>query len=43
MEFLKAPKTYYEMIREKLKNSPTKVAEDMAVLEKLSILIDYDD
>ncbi|OTF71370.1 hypothetical protein BLA29_013370 [Euroglyphus maynei] len=43
MEFLKAPKTYYEMIREKLKNSPTKVAEDMAMLEKLSILIDYDD
>ncbi|XP_027200319.2 4-hydroxyphenylpyruvate dioxygenase [Dermatophagoides pteronyssinus] len=43
MEFLKAPKIYYEMIREKLKNSPTKVAEDMDMLEKLSILIDYDD
>lgn len=43
MEFLKAPKIYYEMIREKLKNSPTKVAEDMDLLEKLSILIDYDD
>ncbi|UXI14321.1 4-hydroxyphenylpyruvate dioxygenase [Sarcoptes scabiei] len=43
MEFLKAPKTYYDMIREKLKHSPVKVQEDMNILEKLNILIDYDD
>lgn len=43
MEFLQAPKVYYEKIREALKHSPTKVQEDMATLEKLSILIDYDD
>lgn len=43
MEFLKAPKVYYDKIKEQLKLSPTKVAEDMAILEELSILIDYDD
>lgn len=43
MEFLKAPKTYYDMIREKLKHSPVNVQEDMNILEKLNILIDYDD
>lgn len=43
MEFLKAPKRYYEMIKEQLKSSPTKVVEDMKVLEELNILIDYDD
>lgn len=43
MEFLQAPKAYYDIIRKKLENSPTKVTEDMAILEKLNILIDYDD
>lgn len=31
------------MIREKLKHSPVNVQEDMNILEKLNILIDYDD
>ena len=43
MEFLKAPKVYYDKIKEQLKSSPTKVVEDMKILEELSILIDYDD
>lgn len=43
MEFLQAPPAYYEKIKEQLKNSPTKVLEDMDMLQKLSILIDYDE
>lgn len=43
MEFLQAPKVYYDKIKEQLKHSPTKVVEDMARLEELSILVDYDE
>ena len=43
MEFLAAPKIYYQMIAERLKSSPVKVAEDLKILEELNILIDYDD
>lgn len=43
MQFLAAPKVYYDAIREKLAHSPTKVTEDMDLLERLNILIDYDD
>eukprot|EP00011_Vannellida_sp_DIVA3-517-6-12_P009493 CAMPEP_0114612326 /NCGR_PEP_ID=MMETSP0168-20121206/4565_1 /TAXON_ID=95228 ORGANISM="Vannella sp., Strain DIVA3 517/6/12" /NCGR_SAMPLE_ID=MMETSP0168 /ASSEMBLY_ACC=CAM_ASM_000044 /LENGTH=384 /DNA_ID=CAMNT_0001823309 /DNA_START=42 /DNA_END=1196 /DNA_ORIENTATION=+ len=42
-QFLSVPKSYYDNLREKLKSSPTKVTEDMDVLEKLQILVDYDD
>ncbi|KAL4223487.1 hypothetical protein ACF0H5_016958 [Mactra antiquata] len=42
-EFLTIPKTYYINLRERLKTSKVKVTEDLDVLEKLHILIDYDD
>ena len=43
VDFLRVPKTYYEQLRLKLKESKVKITEDMDVLEKLNILIDYDD
>ena len=43
MRFLVIPKTYYTNLRERLKNSPTKVKEDLAEIEKLNILVDFDD
>lgn len=43
MKFLQAPKTYYKNLKEKLALSPVKVKEDIDILEKLNILIDYDD
>jgi len=43
LKFLRVPKTYYTLLRQKLAHAPIKVAEDMDKLEELSILIDYDD
>ncbi|KAB0795499.1 hypothetical protein PPYR_12338 [Photinus pyralis] len=43
VEFLKVPDTYYDMIRERLKHSKVKVAEDISVLQDLHLLIDYDE
>lgn len=43
VNFLKVPKTYYTNLWEKLKSSPTKVKEDVALIEELSILVDYDE
>ncbi|CAK9293911.1 unnamed protein product [Gordionus sp. m RMFG-2023] len=43
LEFLKIPDTYYETLKEKLKTSKTKVKEDMNMLQKLKILVDYDE
>ena len=43
MQFLSIPKSYYTLLRERLKSSPTKVKEDMDIIEKLNILIDFDD
>jgi len=43
MKFLNAPKSYYKNLRQKLALSPTKVTEDLDTLERLHILIDYDD
>jgi 4-hydroxyphenylpyruvate dioxygenase len=43
MVFLTIPPTYYDNLREKLKSSPVKVAEDIDILQSLNILIDYDD
>jgi len=42
-QFLQVPKSYYVSLKETLQHSPTKVKEDMDTLEKLNILIDYDD
>jgi len=43
VEFLSIPATYYEHLRSKLAHSPIKVSEDLDVIQKLDILIDYDD
>lgn len=43
LQFLTIPDSYYKNLREKLKSSPVKVKEDLDILQKLHILIDYDD
>lgn len=43
MDFLKVPDTYYDQLREKLKESPVKIKEDLTILQELKILVDYDD
>lgn len=43
MDFLTVPDSYYDLIREQLKHSAVKVAEDLDTLQKLKILIDYDE
>lgn len=42
-QFLTIPKTYYTNLREELKKSKVNIAENMDELERLNILIDYDD
>ncbi len=42
-EFLDIPDTYYDQLRKRLKLSKVKVEEDLDALQKLKILIDYDD
>lgn len=42
-QFLTIPQSYYKNLREKLKTSPIQVKEDLDILQKLHILIDYDD
>eukprot|EP00357_Protocruzia_adherens_P022574 CAMPEP_0114995718 /NCGR_PEP_ID=MMETSP0216-20121206/13893_1 /TAXON_ID=223996 /ORGANISM="Protocruzia adherens, Strain Boccale" /LENGTH=380 /DNA_ID=CAMNT_0002359807 /DNA_START=49 /DNA_END=1191 /DNA_ORIENTATION=- len=43
VDFLEVPESYYDNLEKRLANSPVKIAEDMAVLRKLKILVDYDD
>jgi len=43
LEFLTIPKSYYENLRKRLEHCSTKIKEDIDVLEKLHILVDYDD
>jgi len=43
LQFLTIPDSYYKNLKEKLKVSPIQVKEDLDVLQKLHILIDYDD
>ncbi|XP_055349250.1 4-hydroxyphenylpyruvate dioxygenase-like [Paramacrobiotus metropolitanus] len=43
LQFLEVPKSYYDNLRERLKSAKIKVTEDLDKLEKLKILIDYDD
>eukprot|EP00126_Sphaerothecum_destruens_P012512 Sdes_comp21450_c0_seq1m20076 len=43
VEFLDIPNVYYDNLRLRLKSSPVKVQEDLSVLQKLKILVDYDD
>ncbi|KAK9296387.1 hypothetical protein QLX08_009598 [Tetragonisca angustula] len=43
VEFLHVPDTYYDMLRSRLKNNGIKILEDINILQKLKILIDYDE
>ncbi|XP_027886780.1 4-hydroxyphenylpyruvate dioxygenase [Xiphophorus couchianus] len=43
MEFLSAPDTYYDTLREKLRTAKIQVKEDLDHLQKLKILVDFDD
>ncbi|KPP68575.1 4-hydroxyphenylpyruvate dioxygenase-like [Scleropages formosus] len=43
MEFLSAPDSYYNTLREKLKTAKIKVKEDINKLQELKILVDFDD
>uniref|UniRef100_A0A8C6NU51 4-hydroxyphenylpyruvate dioxygenase n=1 Tax=Nothobranchius furzeri TaxID=105023 RepID=A0A8C6NU51_NOTFU len=43
MEFLSAPDTYYDTLREKLKSAKITVKEDLDHLQALKILVDFDD
>ncbi|KAJ1836035.1 hypothetical protein IWW55_001804 [Coemansia sp. RSA 2706] len=42
-QFLSTPKTYYDELRERLKHSKVTITEDLDMLEKLDILVDFDD
>jgi len=42
-EFLNIPDTYYDLLRKRLAKSPVQVKEDLDKLQKLKILVDYDD
>eukprot|EP01120_Amphizonella_sp_Union-15-10_P006873 TRINITY_DN2269_c0_g1_i1.p1 TRINITY_DN2269_c0_g1~~TRINITY_DN2269_c0_g1_i1.p1 ORF type:complete len:193 (-),score=38.19 TRINITY_DN2269_c0_g1_i1:27-605(-) len=43
LEFLSVPQTYYDRVRERLKTAPIKVTEDLDEIQRLNILIDFDD
>lgn len=43
VEFLSIPSTYYENLKIRLGSSCTKVTEDIDILQKLAILVDYDE
>lgn len=43
MLFLDVPKTYYQQLRERLKLSKVKIQEELDVIERLNILVDFDD
>ncbi|XP_017023082.1 4-hydroxyphenylpyruvate dioxygenase [Drosophila kikkawai] len=42
-EFLTIPSSYYEILQQQLSQSRTKIKEDMEILKKLNILIDFDE
>jgi len=42
-EFLQVPDTYYEQLKQRLKADNFEIKEDLEVLRKLKILIDYDE
>ena len=43
VKFLDINDTYYEMLKKRLEASPIDVAEDLAVIQELKILVDFDD
>lgn len=43
MDFLQVPDSYYVMLAQRLKADNFQIKEDLAILQKLNILIDYDE
>ncbi|XP_055693461.1 4-hydroxyphenylpyruvate dioxygenase [Lutzomyia longipalpis] len=43
LNFLTIPDSYYDILRQRLKESKVQIKEDLKVLQELQILIDYDD
>ncbi|KAI8820748.1 Glyoxalase/Bleomycin resistance protein/Dihydroxybiphenyl dioxygenase [Fimicolochytrium jonesii] len=43
VEFLSIPETYYENLKLRLQTSAVKVTEDLEIIKKLHILVDYDE
>lgn len=43
MQFLSIPKSYYGILKDRLKSSRTIIQESMETIEKLNILIDFDE
>lgn len=43
VEFIKVPETYYENMAQRLKASGITLKEDFATIQKLDILIDFDE
>lgn len=42
-EFIRAPKTYYTQLRHRLRTAPIDVQENLDEIERLNILLDYDE
>jgi 4-hydroxyphenylpyruvate dioxygenase len=43
VEFLNTPASYYDHLRKRLETSPIQVKEDLDTIQKLSILVDFDE
>jgi 4-hydroxyphenylpyruvate dioxygenase len=43
VEFISVPDTYYSMMRQRLKNSAVRLEEDFEAIQRLNILIDFDE
>jgi 4-hydroxyphenylpyruvate dioxygenase len=43
LDFLEVPNKYYDNLRKRLEHSSLKIKEDIDTLQKLKILVDYDD
>jgi 4-hydroxyphenylpyruvate dioxygenase len=43
VEFISVPETYYTAMRERLKKSAVRIQEDFETIERLNILIDFDE
>jgi 4-hydroxyphenylpyruvate dioxygenase len=43
LQFLRVPDTYYTALRARLEAAPIKVKEDLDAIQKLNILVDFDD
>lgn len=43
VQFLTIPDTYYDQLRKRLENSSVRVKEDLDIIQKLKILVDFDE